>query len=265
MKPTFQRVTTARVMGAAPNLKYIAFYHGNEERLNSCMNDYVDRSFVYILSADYCGKEYFLYAGKSKAQYARMLNHSKKFAYDYIYLFECEPKQLAESERAVISELQPLFNKQGNPMWKRYAALLGINYDVVQDKTAIHRYLELYEKYNAVELFGFALPPTIFALVKQKAAAQNMTCSEWMQRVLEDVFMDEIAAALPQLNEDVPSNLISTERYGELHKKSREQIKQYLRQRNRIPGVLKVGRDWILPQDAKFPEDQRKKQVRKGC
>ena len=188
-----------------------------------------------------------------------MLNHSKKFAFDYIYLFECEADQLGESERAVISELKPLFNKQGNPAAKRYAALLGIDYDAVQDQDAIHRYLELYEKYNKVELFGFALPQTIFSLVEKKASAQKMNCSEWLQRFLEDAFMKEIAETLPQQDERVASNLISAESYGVLHDKSKEQIKQYFRQKNRIPGVLKVGRDWVLPRDVKFPKDMRKK------
>lgn len=264
MKPTFQRVTTARIMDAAPNLKYVAFYHADEERLNSCMNDYVDRSFVYVLSADYAGKEHFLYAGKSKAQYARMLTHSKKFAFDYLYLFECEHDQLAESERAVISELKPLFNKQGNPAARQYAALLDIDYDAVQDQEAIHRYLALYEKYNEIELFGFALPQTVFSVIEQKATAANLTCSQWMQMFLERSFPEDIAKSLIKRDEPVSSNLISTEGYGALHNKSKEQIKQYFRQKNRIPGALKVGRDWVLPRDAEFPDDMRKKNVRKA-
>ena len=152
-----------------------------------------------------------------------------------------------------------MFNKQGNPAAKRYAALLGIDYDAVQDQGAIHRYLELYEKYSEVELFGFALPQTIFSLVEKKASAQKMNCSEWLQRFFEDAFMKEIAETLPRQDERVSSNLISAERYGALHDKSKEQIKQYFRQKNRIPGVLKVGRDWVLPRDAKFPKDMRKK------
>ena len=58
-KITFQRQTTRRVLAAAPQLKFVAFYHGAEERLNACMRDYEDRSFVYILSAMYAEEEHF--------------------------------------------------------------------------------------------------------------------------------------------------------------------------------------------------------------
>ena len=104
MKVTFQRLTTKRILAVAANLKFIAFYHKDEERLNACMQDYGDRSFVYVLSALHEGKECFLYVGKSKAQYARCLNHSRQFAYDHIYLFECVPEQLVEAEKAVIRD-----------------------------------------------------------------------------------------------------------------------------------------------------------------
>ena len=83
-KVTFQRLTTKRVIAEAPPLKYIAFYHSTEQRLNVCMRDYADRSFVYILSAMYEGREYFLYVGKTKVQYARHLTHSKKYAYSQL-------------------------------------------------------------------------------------------------------------------------------------------------------------------------------------
>lgn len=36
-KTTFQRVITNRIQEAAPKLKYVAFYHREEERLNACM------------------------------------------------------------------------------------------------------------------------------------------------------------------------------------------------------------------------------------
>ena len=114
-KTTFQRVITNRIQEAAPKLKYVAFYHREEERLNACMRDYADRSFVYVLSAVHKEKEYFLYVGKTKAQYARCLTHSKQYANDHIYLFECAPEQLDDCEKAVIRELQPLFNRAHNP------------------------------------------------------------------------------------------------------------------------------------------------------
>ena len=46
---------------------------------------------------------------------------------------------------------------------------------------------------------------------------------------------------------------------GALHGRSREQIKQYLNQGNRVLGTAKVGRDWVLLNNAKFPIDMRRK------
>ena len=106
-KLTFQRKTTKRILAVAPKLKFVAFYHRSEDRLNACMRDYGDRSFVYIFSSCYMDQEYFLYVGKSKAQYSRCLTHSKKYEYDHIYLFECDQEWLSESEKAVIKELTP--------------------------------------------------------------------------------------------------------------------------------------------------------------
>ena len=53
------------------------------------------------------------------------------------------------------------------------------------------------------------------------------------------------------------TNLITTRVYGKQNGKSPEQIKQYLHQKNRLPGAVKVGRDWVIPQDTRFPEDLR--------
>ena len=264
MKPTFQRSTTERIIHAAPNLKYIAFYHADEERLNSCLNDYVKRAFVYVLSADYKGQEHFLYVGKSKSQYARMLNHSKKYAFDHLYLFECEPEQLTECERAVIHELTPLFNKNCNPMLSRYENILCIDYRAIQDKESIHHYLDLYDKYKEVTLYGFSLPAVLFSIVEQKASASNLTCSEWLQTQLEKLLSNEVATALPKYDAAAQSNLISCKAYGALHNRSQEQVKQYLRQGNRIAGGLKMGRDWVFPRDARFPEDKRKRSTKIG-
>ena len=43
-KTTYQRVTTKRIQEAAPELKYVALYHRDEERLNACMMNYEGRS-----------------------------------------------------------------------------------------------------------------------------------------------------------------------------------------------------------------------------
>ena len=86
-KPTFQRSTIARVLNAAPQLKYVAVYHTDDNWLPSCIHNYQDRSFVYVRTKDHGAGEYYLYAGKSKAQYARILRHMRKYAFDHAYIF----------------------------------------------------------------------------------------------------------------------------------------------------------------------------------
>lgn len=257
-KITFQRLTTKRIQRVAPNLKYVAFYHAQEDRLNACMRDYANRSFVYILSSMFEGEEYFLYAGKSKAQYARCLTHSKNYAYDHIYLFECEEAFLQESEAAVIAELCPLFNKQYNPMAGRMKRILQIDYASRQDEKRIHHYLKRYAKYKRMGLFGFALPVAVFSALEEKAEEENCTSSEMLQVILEECLKDRLVAKLETADSVAgETNLITTKVYGKQNGKSPEQIKQYLHQKNRLPGAAKIGRDWVIPQDTRFPEDLR--------
>lgn len=258
-KITFQRQTTRRVLEAAPKLKYIAFYHGTEERLNSCMRDYADRSFVYILSALHEGEEYFLYVGKSKAQYARCLSHSQRVAYTHIYLFECEPEFLLESERAVIKELTPLFNRAYNPEAKRYA-LLQLDYNCVQSTQLIQEYLHRLACYREKGLYGFALPVPVFAALERVAELKGCDCSSMLQQILEKELNRMITEEIDH-GTGKETNLTTTKNYALQYGKSQEQIKQYLHQKDRIAGALKVGRDWVIPQDTKFPESiYRKKQ-----
>lgn len=51
-----------------------------------------------------------------------------------------------------------------------------------------------------------------------------------------------------------PSNYryLSVEQYATLHNRSSEMIKAFLRQ-NRIAGAQKVGKSWIIPDDAPYP------------
>ena len=42
-----------------------------------------------------------------------------------------------------------------------------------------------------------------------------------------------------------------------LHGKSQEQVKQYCHG-NRIDGAVRIGRDWVIPRDSRFPEDHRR-------
>ena len=257
-KITFQRLTTKRVLTAAPNLRFIAFYHRDEERLNACMQDYADRSFVYVLSALHEGKECFLYAGKSKAQYARCLIHSKQIAYDHIYLFECEPEHLVDCEKAIIRELTPLFNRMHNPKADRIKLVLNMDYDTIQDEEKVHQYLDRYLQYEEKGLFGFALPGAVYLALEKEAASNGCTCSELVQRIMEKELGSKIAVAL-ESGEHVETNLDRTKDYANRHERSAEQIKQYMHQKGRVSGAFRIGRDWVIPRDSEFPEDLRGK------
>lgn len=259
-KPNFQRTTIARINAAAPQLKFVAFYHADEDRIKACMNGYKHRSFVYILSVDHEDSEVYLYAGKSKSQYSRFISHLAKFAFDHIYLFECLPEQLTESEAAVIQELCPILNRHHNPQAEHNRQFLGINYDAIQDAETIHRYLKLRDRYTPTVLYGFSLPPSVYSVLEQNAMEKGCSGSELLQRILEQTFGVDIADHLNNADDPVPqTNLITSKAYGRAHGKSREQVKQYLIQGNRVLGATKIGRDWVLTSDAKFPSDHRKK------
>ena len=184
-KIAFQRLTTKRVLTAAPALRFSAFYHKDEERLNACMQDYGDRAFVYVLSALHEGKECFLYVGKSKAQYARCLSHSKRICYDPIYLFECDPEHLLNSEKVVIRELAPLFNRMHNPKADRIKLALNMEYDTVQDEETVHQYLEKFLRYEEKGLFGFALPTAVYIALEREAASNALESGEHVESNLD--------------------------------------------------------------------------------
>ena len=257
-KQTFQRRTIGRILEVAPNLKFVAFYHGSEDRLNACMRDYGDRSFVYILSSCYENKEYFLYVGMSKASYSRCLMHSKKYAYSYMYLLECDPEHLADSEKAVIKELTPIFNRRDNPEAGRIGKLLGIDYDTVQSHEAIETYLRRYSNYKKMGLFGFALPVVLYTALEKEAAKAGCNCGELVYGILEQAILQQHDMDLDNVR-DIATNLVTTKEYGNMHARSQEQVKQYLRQQERMPGTAKIGRDWIVPSDVRYPENLRGK------
>lgn len=258
-KPNFQSTTISRVKAAAPKLRFIAFYHAAENPIKACMTGYDDRSLVYILTVRYHNVEVYLYAGKSRAQYARFLQHLKNYAFDNIYLFECESKHLTESEAAVIRELRPLLNRNHNPDAEHNKEFLGICFDGPQDLERIHRYLEMREKYAPVGLYGFSLPPAIFSVLGKKAAEEGCNCSELLQKILEQSYRKDIVGELSCKQETVQTNLVTARTYGALHKRSREQIEQYLNQEARVLGTAKIGRDWVILDEAKFPQDMRRK------
>lgn len=261
-KTTFQRVTMKRIQDATPYLKYVAFYHREEDRLNACMRNYEGRFFVYVLTAIYEGKEYYLYVGKTKAQYARHLTHWKKFAYDHIYLYECEPERLGDCERAVIKALAPLFNRNHNPNLERIKLLLEIDYDATYDAAMIQSYLKKISDYDSMGLFGFALPAAVFLALEKEAAEQGCNCSEWLLQVLEKQLDKKITSELER-GEKLETNLLSASTYGSKYERSVEQAKQYCK-KGRVPGAVKHGRDWLVPRDARLPEDLRGKRRKPG-
>lgn len=256
-KTTYQRVTTKRIQEAAPELKYVAMYHRDEERLNACMRNYEDRSFVYVMTSMFEDREYYLYVGKSKATYSRHLTHSKKFEYQNIYLFECmEPDRLADCERAVITSLAPLFNRSCNPKLAQIKLLLDIDYDATYDAQMIQAYLKKLSDYESLGLFGFALPASVFLALEKEATEQGCNCSEWMLKILERQLGKKITAQLNR-GEKLETNLVSAQEYGNQYERSVEQAKVYCKNK-RVEGGAKIGRDWLIPRDAKLPELLRK-------
>lgn len=256
MKSTFQRLTTNRIKSVAPDLRYVAFYHRDEEGLNSYMKNYEDRSFVYVMTSMYKGKEYYLYVGKSKAQYSRHLANSKKFAHDHIFLYECmEPERLTDCERATIIALAPLFNRAHNPRIEQIKLLLDIDYDATYDAQTIQSYLKKLSDYETLGLFGFALPAAVFLALEKEAVEQGCTCSEWMLKLLEKQLDKKITAELNR-GEILETNLVSAQEYGNQYERSVEQAKVYCKNK-RVEGGAKIGRDWLIPRDAKLPEDRR--------
>ena len=105
----------------------------------------------------------------------------------------------------------------------------------------------------------------MYIALEKEAASNNCTCSEMVQRILEKELGGKIAVAL-ESGEYVESNLDRAKDYANRHERSTEQIKQYMHQKGRVAGALRIGRDWLIPKDAEFPEDLRGKQKhRKAC
>lgn len=255
---TPHRSLTRAVTEAAPNLKYIGFYRADEKRLLSCMQDYENRSFVYLLTADFKESEIALYAGKSTFQYARILSHSKHFSFDYLYLFECNKSDLKECERKVISALKPVYNCSHNPLAARYSSLLNLNYQTTHTEQETQHHLHTLMRYQTFGLFGISLPAPIYLALKQIAEAEQSTVSRLIQQTFEEQFPAEIFNAAN--NTDLPMqtcNLLTTAEYAEhAGRDSVEWVKKLL-QEGRITGA-KLGRDWVIAEDTCLPPDKRK-------
>lgn len=258
-KLCFQSITITRIQNTTPNLKFVARYSATEVSVKACMHGYANRAFVYLLTSDFGSTEFSIYVGKTKSQYSRFLTHIKKYEFDHIYLFECNPDELNRSEGLIIEELKPLYNRNKNPLEVRYRQILNIDYDAPKTKTIIRSHLHLLKQYEQTGLFGFSLNPAIFSVLERKAKEKGCNCSDMLQNILEQLFPADIALALQNQTDLSITNLATTKEYAELHGCSRELIKQFLREENRISGAKQIGRDWVLPRDADFPEDRRKK------
>ena len=58
----------------------------------------------------------------------------------------------------------------------------------------------------------------------------------------------------------IPIKYLTVEEYAKKNNKSLEIIKVYLRN-DRIPGVQKIGKSWIIPEDAPYPVSPDKQRV----
>ena len=110
-------------------------------------------------------------------------------------------------------------------------------------------------------LYGFALPPAIYRLLKAESARHHVTVSEELTSILEAIFAEDISNELEEKTlEEGRTNLVKTMEYAMIHGKSQEQIKQYLHQPGRLAG-RRFGRDWVIVDDEKLPQDRRKREV----
>lgn len=250
---------TEIISQVAPELQFAAVYNSDDPQLAGSTKLYQNRCFVYVLTLQVKGKEACIYVGETRLQYARFLQHKANFAFDRIYLYECDEGVLRMCEAAVIRRLTPLFNKSNNPLHSRFNRVLGVDNIKSNDREAVIRCLESWYEYCDTGLYGFALPPVIYGLLKADALAHKSTVSEELTALLEACYTENIAAELRETASDNSrSNLLTTREYSELHGKSTEQIKQYLHQEGRLTGK-RFGRDWVIIDDEKFPEDRRKK------
>lgn len=247
------------VKQAAPELRFVAAYNADDSQLSGSMQLYQKRCFVYLLTVQLADREVCIYVGETRYQYARFLCHKGSFAFDRVYLYECEEEALQACEAAVIRRLQPLFNRHNNPMHVRYNRILDIDYDAYHDHDSILRYLEKWDEYCTAGVYGFALPPAIYRVIRAQAQGHGVTVSEELTEILEALFASEIRPeAQVAAPENRRTNLIQTCAFAEKHGKSIEQVKQYLHQGDRLAGV-KIGRDWVVVDDEKLPVDRRKK------
>lgn len=247
-----------RIERKVPQLSFTAYYAAEDPMLLASMRMYRDRPFVYALTIDVDDREEVIYVGQSVSQYARMMQHLVNYEFSKVYLFGCDEAVLSEAEAKVIKMLCPLFNRHHNPKTLQYQRVLNIEYDVPHDRESILCYLSRLKEYCDLGLYGFALPPVLFSMLKREAINHKRTVSEEMVGIFEAFFTDEIHAALEEEREIPKSNLLTAENYASQHSRSVEQAKQYLHQDDRLAGQ-KIGRDWVVVEDFPWPQDRRER------
>lgn len=255
-----KKVTTLveRMERNIPQLSFTASYEANDAMLLASMRAYKNRAFVYVLMVDCEDREECIYVGRSMYQYGRMLQHLENFYFTRVYLFECDEMNLDEAEVNAIRMLEPLFNRRHNPKAFRYQRVLDLDYDGVYDEETTLHYLNSWKQYCTCGMYGFALPPILYTLLKETASIRNRTVSSELTELFEALFAGEIAGYIDAGVEYPMTNLATTNAFGCLHEKSCEQVKQYLHQEDRLVGQ-KIGRDWITIDDEAWPEDRREK------
>lgn len=76
-----------------------------------------------------------------------------------------------------------------------------------------------------------------------------------LQLVIEDI--SPFVPIFESVKTTVPiESVLTASEYAEKHNKSVEQIKVFCRN-GRIWGAKKIGRDWVIPEDAPYPTDTR--------
>lgn len=247
-----------RIEGKIPQLSFTAYYDAEDPMLLASMRVYRDRPFIYFLSIDVDDREEIIYVGQSVNQYARMMNHLVNFAFSKVYLFACDESASNETEAKAIKFLTPLFNRLHNPKAVQFQRVLNIEYDVAHNREETVRYLRMWKDYCEVGLYGFALPPVVYGILKQDAANHKRTVSDELVDILEAVYAEELHPAVAEKRKIRKSNLLTAENYAELHGRSVEQAKQYLHQNDRLVG-RKIGRDWVVIEDTPWPQDRRER------
>lgn len=247
-----------RIERKIPQLSFTAYYDAEDPMLLASMRMYRDRPFVYVLAIDVGDREEVIYVGQSVSQYARMIQHLLNYGFSKVYLFSCDGAVLNEAEAKAIRMLSPLFNRRHNPKAVQYQRVLNIEYDVPHDRESILHYLSRWKEYCDFGLYGFALPPVLFSMLKREASNHKRTVSEEMVDILEALFADEIHTALEEKIELPKSNLLTAENYAAQHSRSVEQAKQYLHQDDRLT-AQKIGRDWVVIEDLPWPLDRRER------